>query len=293
MPVTFEEITAIVERKPEYPLRIVHLPRLTTAPFGTDEHEAWVRQNTWMVHFQVFKTDKDEAHSLALELEKLFEADPTMNKRAEEIIARLRELRRKDPQQSGDPLVAWSHSAYQLVNYASNEEVWKAIYTALGKYSGQVLEAMCGHHSYLMEQKGRVVTALDYCRESLERYKFPARRRILCDLNQVQGNDRLHFFSEGQFDAISICFGFKYPLQLDALLKEFRRILKPGGVLSFIENPASGYPKLCKREFKAESAIEIIGQAGFSEVDCKVLPITKSEWALPGTEEFYHVEARK
>ena len=286
--VTWKEITTQAERKSVYPDRRVELPRLTKAPFPSPEHMQWVKDNWWMADYSVLMTDKKLAMQLACELEQIFAADANHPK----IPAILDELRRikMKPRGEKSALEIWTHSAYQCVSYSGGPDVTEIIERRLQRYSGMVLEAMCGHTSYLPESPTRTVIALDYCAISLERYLYPWRCRIECDLNQVHGKVSLPFFQDEQFDAISICFGYSYPEHIDALVREFRRILKPRGVLSFVENPYHAYERLRKRKFSKKKIRSVLLHNGYTSVSIKKLPVR--QWDSFGS-KFYHVEAVK
>ena len=241
-----------------------------------------------MVDYSVFMDNKIKAQQLGEELGKAFLeglGDPTISN----ILNQLKELKVK-PYGDLTALEVWTRSAYQLANYCGDPDVWKAIVKRLNRYDGTVLEAMCGHSTYFVNSSKRSVVALDYCETSLERYPYPERVRIQCDLNQVKGDTLLPFFAEGQFDAVSVCFGFKYPEHIGPLVQEFRRILKPGGVLSFVENPHHAYHQLCKRKFDEERIKAIMLNNGYISVGIEKIQV--SSWN-PERGEFYHVEAIK
>ena len=285
--IKFTEISESVERKPVYPERRVWLPHLTTAQQGSAEHLKWMDENRWMVNYDVFMDNKPQALQLAQQLDKAFKENP-QHVDIPKILTYLRKLRVKEHAEL-DPIERWTRCAFQLVEYAGGPNVHRSIRKRLSKYSGKVLEAMCGHMSYFPEVPRRKVTALDYCQVSLKRYPFPKRRRIECDLNQITDGAQLHFFKESEFDTISICFGFKYPKDIVSLVNEFRRILKPGGVLSFVENPSHGYEDLCQRKFD-RNIVEILKGAGYSRYCCDTF--APPEWDNKRG-RFYHVEAIK
>ena len=270
-----------------WPFRHVTLPRLTLAPFGTPEYEKWEMENWWMIDYSVFMTNKGKAQFLAKELEQAFlrsRKDPAIPC----IKRRLRRLRVKYDRY--DALGVWKRNAYQISDYCGGLFVREAIMRRLAKYSGAVLEAMCGHCSYFDEVPGRTVVALDLCKESLDRYPFPDRVRIQCNLDQVRDNVQLSFFGTEQFDAVSICFGFKYPQHIGPLMRDFWRILKFNGKLSFIENPNHAYEELCKRRFDETRIQNLLLHCGYRTVEIRALrvPFWKKERG-----QFYHVEATK
>ncbi len=284
--IPFKEITAVAERRSTYPNRHVWLPRLTAAPFGTPEHEVWIDNNWWMVDYQVFVSDKPQAQELAKQLDTLFTLDPH-DPHIQKLVDELRTLQAKPPAEL-TPVERWTHSAYQLAGYCGGPQVHGSIISKLQKYSGNILEAMSGHCSYFNEPKN--ITALDYCEVSLERYLFPARRRICCDLNLIQEDEKLSFFTDEEFDVISICFGYKYPEDIDSLVAEFYRILKPGGTLSFVENPNSHYIELCKRSFKQNEVKSVLRRNGFGTVQIRKIPMPHISRKQNHN---YHVEAIK
>lgn len=285
--INYREITEKKIRTITYPDRHVTLPRLTHAEFGTEEHEQWVMANHWMVDYSVFMDNKELAVELSHQLEQAFLAN--QSERVQEILEKLWSLRTK-PYEELLPVEVWTRSAYQLAEYAGGGEVRNAITQKLGRYRGVVLEAMCGHTTYFADTPDREIIAIDYCLESLERHPCPHWRRIQCDLNQVTETDRLPFFKEGELDVVSICFGFKYPEKIEQLVREFKRILKQGGSLSFIENPCSHYEQLCRRPFVPKHARKILLDAGYQSVTIRKFRVSKS-YSFSG--DFYHVEAIK
>ncbi len=288
---TFEEIMETKIRKQVWPYRHVVLPALTQAPFGTDEYQEWQEKNWWMINYGVFMDDKPKAVALSRELEKVFLANPN-DPQVQSIVEKLLELKYKDENEM-TPLERWTKNAHQLAHYCSMVVVRSLIINALDKYSGSVLEAMCGHHSYFMESEDRVVTATDFCRESLLKHEFPERRRFCFDLDKLADGGHFPCFKEAEFDAISICFGFKYPKGIESVVAAFRRILKPGGTLSFVENPKSGYPELYERHFDQPGDItSVLLKAGYRDTNSTILQIPRTGWE-GDCGEFYHIEGIK
>jgi SAM-dependent methyltransferase len=286
--VEFHEVTTTKERKSEYLLRHIFLPQLTHAEPGSPEADRWIEENWWMMNFSVFKDDKPRAQELARELDEAFR-ESAQNPRIPEILEMLRAIRHKD-RHDYTSLEIWTDGAYQMVDYAGGYHVHKMIRSRLQKYSGNILEAMCGHISYLEDSDNRTITALDYCELSLEKYPFPKRRRICCDLDQIRSENHLHFFKDEEFDAISICFGYKYPKNIVLVAREFRRILRYGGVLSFIENPEHGYKKQLQRNLNSQIT-NVLQNADFREIHDNIMP--SPEFWQEHQGEFHHIEAIK
>lgn len=210
----------------------------------------------------------------------------------ENILERLRELRLPD-YEDWKPIDIWEKSSEQMVEYYGNPEVRKIISNILGtKYSGEILEAMCGSESYFDNLCPRTnITLLDYCKTALEKHRFPERKRVCCDLNQIGKRGDLGLFSDNQFDVISICFGIKYPDNLDILSSEFLRILKPGGILSFFENENSEYKRLRRRSLDIPVIKKMFLDNDYSSFS--VRHVNMSDVWNEEAGRFYHLEAVK
>ena len=147
------------------------------------------------------------------------------------------------------PEERWARVAVQMpedIGGPKKEEI-RQLLTARAR--GRVLETMCGFNSYFGDSSniGEVI-ALDFCKEMLERYPYPERTRILCDLERVVKGERLDFFSDSSFQTVG-CWGSNYLSDPVPVFREFKRILAPGGKLLVLENTAEGYADLVKRYF--------------------------------------------
>ncbi|MBI2583049.1 MAG: methyltransferase domain-containing protein [Candidatus Aenigmarchaeota archaeon] len=154
---------------------------------------------------------------------------------------------------------------------------------------GMVLEAMCGFRSYFGESDSiSEVVALDFCRELLERYSYPERRRILYDLERVARGERMDFFEDGSFQTVGVCFGMDYLSDPVPVYREFHRILSKDGLLLVVGGTTHGYKDVLKRSFNPELCAQMQKSAGF-ETKLEHLPL-KTEWELG---EYYLVEGKK
>ncbi len=288
--VQYQVIEETVERKSTYPYRAVSLPRLTHADCGSDEFQTWCRENWWMVDYNVTIPNKDKAKELSLSLWSLWTKNP-QDVEIPVVIQKLKDLRAKDPS-TFSALEQWSWGAIQMVNYAGDRGDWQAIWSALDVYKGDVLEAFCGHHSYFKSSDDRRIIAIDYCAESLLRYSHPSALRICCDLNQVNDGVELPFLKSKSFDTVSICFGYKYPQNILSLMSELRRVLRPGGKLSFIEGKGHEYAKHKVRTFSIAAMKRELTACGFKTVVSSKLEIEEAFKGF-GDSKLYHIEATK
>jgi demethylmenaquinone methyltransferase/2-methoxy-6-polyprenyl-1,4-benzoquinol methylase len=96
----------------------------------------------------------------------------------------------------------------------------------------RVLDACCGTGDLALEarRQGGVVTGLDFSERMLEqaRRKAPA-------LEWVQGDVLALPFEDAAFDAATVGFGVRNVDDLEAGLRELRRVLRAGGRLGVLE----------------------------------------------------------
>lgn len=261
--------------------RRVTLPPLAEQP-SRDDHDyleryaIWMRKNWWWVDYSVHVSQKAKAKALSLELDGLLRNQPD-SVRIPAVIVELQAMRMKE-HNAMTHREKWDRTALSLPDDIGGGHDVRKIITAFlsSRYHGTVLEAMCGFNSYLLAHTERNVVALDYSREMLERYPFPYRLRIQCDLNNLESGATIPCFDSGKFDAIIVCFGYRYPRRLAPVLAEFKRILKPQGTLAFVENPTHGYSERCRRAFIPDLCVKTLKSAGFSPT-CERIPIETFE----------------
>jgi len=96
----------------------------------------------------------------------------------------------------------------------------------------RVLDACCGTGDLALEarRRGGVVTGLDFSARMLER----ARRKAPA-LEWLQGDVLALPFEDGAFDAATVGFGVRNVDDLEAGLRELRRVLRAGGRLGILE----------------------------------------------------------
>ena len=286
----FKVITNIHQREETVPDVQVTLPIPAHLPDplskgGREIFEQLIKDNWHLVNYTVSINDRAKATKLAARLGEAF-ARSSDDPEIPAILEELKAIQAK-PANERTASECWTRHAYLLTEYGGGSVVHDAIMERLDRYKGNVLEAMCGHTSYFDELEGRTVVATDGCEASLERYPFPERRRILCDLDVYP----LSAFHDEEFDVISICFGYKYPKYLRAIASEFRRILKPNGILSFVENPKNGYEKYYNRSLERRWMNRLLHTAGFPKVRYSKIPV--KDWPTKEKGEFIHIQAYK
>jgi len=285
-----EYVIDIKPRKSDVPERFVSLPRITEPPkLFSPEYWDWWEENEWLINFTVHVSNLALVKELANELG--IACKENNKKKIESLIEQLRPLRVL-PFDERTLLEKWAHMMRQLPDDIGgpNKEKIRAILSARCK--GRVLEAMCGFNSYLEPSEKIEVTALDFCREALELYHHPERTRILFDLNKITRRKGIGFFQEGEFDAITICFGFHYIRHPIIVFQEFKRLLSVGGRLIFIENPNQCYSDMIYRCFLPENCVSCLKKASFESVQVEELAIAE-DWEIEAGGHYFLIEAFK
>jgi len=279
-------VTNVKPRKSEYPERHINIPPLEPQPECYEpEYLSWYEN---YANFSVHSSNLPLAKKL---VEKMWIAFKSKDfEKAKKIFEELQPLK-VVPYEKRTAQEKWAHMMVQLPGDIGGPNK-KAIREALSeKCKGNVLEAMCGFNSYLTPSPDRKVTAMDYCREALERYAHPERTRILFDLNGINGNG-IGFFQEGKFNAITICFGFQYLDHPEVVFREFNRILSKEGKLFLVENPRQHYEDMACRPFSPKSCCSFLLQASFKTINVEELPIAEN-WELERGGHYYLIEAIK
>jgi demethylmenaquinone methyltransferase/2-methoxy-6-polyprenyl-1,4-benzoquinol methylase len=96
----------------------------------------------------------------------------------------------------------------------------------------RVLDAACGTGDLAIEasRAGARVVGLDFSEAMLERA-----RRKAPQLEWVQGDLLALPYDEGEFDAATVGFGIRNVADLEAGLRELRRVVRPGGRVGILE----------------------------------------------------------
>ena len=146
--------------------------------------------------------------------------------------------------------IAWKYDLVNDIMSLGLHRRWKRQTVAMavpGRKARRVLDLCCGSGDlcFLAEDRGAVsVVGVDFTLPMLavarERRKNEERRSQF-----VQADALALPFADGTFDAVTISYGLRNIADLDAALREMRRVLAPGGravVLDFgkPDNPLTG-----------------------------------------------------
>jgi demethylmenaquinone methyltransferase/2-methoxy-6-polyprenyl-1,4-benzoquinol methylase len=110
---------------------------------------------------------------------------------------------------------------------------WRAeTATAVVRPGDRVLDSCCGTGDLALAaaRAGGRVTGLDFSEPMLERA-----RRKSSEVEWIRGDALALPFEDGSFDAATVGFGVRNLDDLEAGLRELRRVLRPGGRLGVLE----------------------------------------------------------
>jgi demethylmenaquinone methyltransferase/2-methoxy-6-polyprenyl-1,4-benzoquinol methylase len=129
--------------------------------------------------------------------------------------------------------IAPVYDAMNRLMTAGLDRTWRRLTVeAVVQPGDRVLDACCGTGDLALaaEREGGIVTALDFSDEMLVRA-----RRKSGSVTWVRGDLLALPFADGSFDAATVGFGMRNVADLDAGLRELRRVLRPGGRLAILE----------------------------------------------------------
>jgi demethylmenaquinone methyltransferase/2-methoxy-6-polyprenyl-1,4-benzoquinol methylase len=135
--------------------------------------------------------------------------------------------------------------AYDLNNRLHSfgrDQAWRraAVRMASVRPTDHVLDAACGtgdlSRAFADAGAARVV-GLDFTPRMLEiaRAKRPPRPGVAATVEYVEGDATALPFADASFDIVSIAFGIRNVTEPARALREFRRVLRPGGRLVVLE----------------------------------------------------------
>lgn len=258
-------ITETQKRVSEDSTKVVLLP----LQFITD-----YEQYQWMYSYSVQSDDKPEAMGLSQELYEMLMGGVEMDDLAcQRVIKELYDLRVRHWNEL-DKDEVWDQVASRMPEDIGGLHKNTIMYLMSSIHRGTILESMCGFNSYLLPHVDRNVIAMDYSEKMLKKYEYPERMRVQFDLNELP-NSRIEF-PDNYFDSIMFVKGYKYLEKPQKVLKEYLRILKPGGLLSFVESQYAMYSELAVRDLCVKTTKEDVEQAGFVYCDVRRLPFSES-----------------
>lgn len=99
-----------------------------------------------------------------------------------------------------------------------------------------ILDAACGTGDMALTLRKQFpqahITGLDFARPMLERAQQKDQRSRIA---WIEGDGMNLPFPDGAFDLVTIAFGIRNMVSLEGALREFHRVLKPGGRLAVLE----------------------------------------------------------
>jgi demethylmenaquinone methyltransferase/2-methoxy-6-polyprenyl-1,4-benzoquinol methylase len=129
--------------------------------------------------------------------------------------------------------IAPVYDAMNRIMTAGLDQRWRRLTVAAAVRRGDaVLDACCGTGDLAIAARaaGGTVTGLDFSEAMLERARGKAP-----ELEWVRGDLLALPFDGASFDAATVGFGVRNVVDLDAGLRELRRVLRPGGRLAILE----------------------------------------------------------
>lgn len=129
--------------------------------------------------------------------------------------------------------IAPIYDAMNRVMTAGLDRSWRRLTVeAVVQPGDRVLDACCGTGDLALaaEREGGIVTGLDFSPAMLDRA-----RRKSDTVTWVQGDLLALPFEDGTFDAATVGFGVRNVEDIEAGLRELRRVLRPGGRLGILE----------------------------------------------------------
>ena len=129
--------------------------------------------------------------------------------------------------------IAPVYDAMNRVMTAGLDRSWRRLTVeAVVQPGDRVLDACCGTGDLALaaEREGGIVTGLDFSPGMLERA-----RRKSDTVTWIEGDLLALPFADGAFDAATVGFGVRNVDDLEAGIRELRRVLRPGGRLAILE----------------------------------------------------------
>ncbi|EIZ81197.1 ubiquinone/menaquinone biosynthesis methyltransferase ubi [Novosphingobium sp. Rr 2-17] len=195
-------------------------------------------------------------------------------------------------QQFGGQAQAYVSSAA----HSSGPDLERLAQSAQGWSGAKVLDLGCGggHVSYTIAPHVANVVACDLSQQMVDAVCTQARRRGMANIETRQAAAEALPFERGEFDAVVCRMSAHHWQDLDAGLREARRVLKAGSPAIFIDVISPGDPMLDThlqavellrdrshvRDYRIEEWSAALGRAGFNleRVSTHALPMEFASW---------------
>jgi len=155
--------------------------------------------------------------------------------------------------------IAPVYDAMNRVMTAGLDRRWRRITVEQAVQQGDdVLDACCGTGDLAIAARAHGaahVVGLDFSEQMLERA-----RRKAPDLEWVRGDALALPFDDASFDAATVGFGVRNVDDLDAALRELRRVLRPGGRVAILEITQPRGPLALFYRLWFDHAIPLLGR---------------------------------
>jgi ubiquinone/menaquinone biosynthesis C-methylase UbiE len=132
----------------------------------------------------------------------------------------------------------------ESADHATGADLERLAAIVLARPGGRVLDLGCGggHVSFSVAAHARDVVAYDLSAGMLAAVRDEAAARGLATIRTEQGAAEAMPFADADFDFVFTRFSAHHWSDLDAGLREMRRVLKPGGLAVVIDTISPGSP---------------------------------------------------
>ena len=146
--------------------------------------------------------------------------------------------------------IARSYDLNNRVHSLWRDQAWRryAVRAASVRPGEAVLDVACGTgdltEAFAQSAAGRVV-GLDFTREMLDVARFKKQRLENArsgKIEYIEGDAQNLPFADGSFDVVSIAFGIRNVADPAKAVREFSRVLRPGGRLVILEFGRPSFP---------------------------------------------------
>lgn len=164
------------------------------------------------------------------------------------------------------------------------EKNWKQNLINLFEANSKVLDVCCGTGdiSIALKNKNCEVTGLDFSPAMLD----VAKRKCSSAVTWIEGNAMQLPFEDNSFDAACISFGLRNTPDYETVLKEMKRVVRPGGIIACLDSfvPDNSFIKIFYNIYFKGIMPHIGGQKEHKE---------EYDWLANSTESFLRASELK